>query len=184
MRRSLGLFLMLYALQAHAVNDIIWGEQDKLGNFEYDFDANAKPWQELQGQLPPYPKEGNLIEFEVSAASRNRFYLDYNALTLGKDGVVRFTVVIRSPSGAETVNFEGLRCETGERKLYAFGHGDGKGGGAWSRNRFARWQPMPTSHTNGYELELFEHYLCTVDTAGDLKKIQYAVKHGGVGQGD
>ena len=182
---TLAFLLLPFALQAHAVNDIIWGDNNTLGgNFERDFDDTARPWQELQGLLPPYPKADNLVEFEVSAASRNRFYLDYNALTLGKDGVVRFTVVIHSPSGAETVNFEGMRCETGERKLYAFGHADGKGGGTWSRNRYARWQAIPPVHVNGYELQLFEHYLCSVDTAGDLKKIQYAVRHGGVRQGN
>ena len=29
-----------------------------------------------------------------------------------------------SPAGAETVSFEGMRCENGERKLYAFGRAD------------------------------------------------------------
>ena len=125
-----------------------------------------------------------MIEFEVSAATSNRFYIDYNSLSLGKDGVARYTVLIRSPAGAQNVSFEGMRCETGERKLYAFGHSDGKSGGEWSRNRYARWEPIPARQASSHQRELFFHYLCTVDTAGDLKKIQYAVKHGGVRRGD
>lgn len=184
--RYLAIFLLcLCNAQAQANSEAtVWGDSYGLGNFESDFDENAKAWKEIQSQLPPYPKAEGLIEFDVSAATSNRFYIDYNSLSVGKDGVVRYAVLIRSPTGAETVNFEGMRCETGERKLYAFGRQDGKGGGEWSRNRYARWDPIPARQASSHQRELFFHYLCTVDTAGDLQKIQYAVKRGGVRRGD
>jgi hypothetical protein len=156
-----------------------WGD-NKFGNFEHDFEENTKTWKEIQAQLPPYPKAENLVEFKVTASSSNRFYIDFDSINVGEDGVVRYTVLIRSPAGAETVNFEGMRCETRERKLYAFGHRDGKGGEAWSRNRFAKWESFPVRVASSHQRELFSHYLCAVETAGDLKKIQYAVKTGGV----
>ena len=162
----------------------VWGDSHGLGDFEYDFDENTKAWKEIQTRLPPYPKAENLVEFSVSSATSNRFYIDYNSIDVGADGVVRYTVLIRSPQGAETVSCEGLRCENGERQLYAFGHRDGKGGGQWSRNRFAKWELIPARQATSHQRELFFHYLCTVDTAGDLKKIQYAVKHGGVRRGE
>ncbi|MEW5769371.1 MAG: CNP1-like family protein [Pseudomonadota bacterium] len=158
----------------------VWGDSYKMGNFEYDFDENTKAWQEIQAQLPPYPKAGDLVEFTVSPTASNRYYIDFNSINLGGDGVARYSMLIRSPAGAETVSFEGMRCETGERKLYAFGHADGKGGGTWSRNRYAKWEPIPVRQATSHQRELFFHYLCSVDTVGDLKKIQYAVKHGGV----
>lgn len=162
----------------------VWGDSYGLGNFESDFDENAKTWKEIQAQLPPYPKAENLVEFPVSAATSNRYYIDYPSINVGQDGVVRYTVLIKSPAGAETVSYEGMRCETGERKLYAFGHRDGQGGGEWSRNRYAKWELIPARQATSHQRELFFHYLCTVDTAGDLKKIQYAVKHGGVRRGE
>lgn len=185
MRYTIALLLCLWGTQAHADSQAtVWGDSYRMGNFEYDFDENAKTWQEIQAQLPPYPRAANLVEFTVSAATSNRFYIDYDSLNVGEDGVVRYTVLIRSPSGAETVSFEGMRCETGERKLYAFGRQDGKGGGEWSRNRYAKWDPIPARQASSHQRELFFHYLCTVDTAGDLRKIQYAVKHGGVRRGE
>lgn len=185
MRIFTALLLSLLAAPVLANREAtVWGDSYGSGNFEYDFDENAKAWQEIQARLPPYPKGGNLVEFTVSSATGNRFFIDYDAISVGADGVVRYSVLIRSPSGAETVSYEGMRCETGERKLYAFGHQDGKGGGQWSRNRYAKWEPIPARQATSHQRELFFHYLCTVDTAGDLKKIQYAVKHGGVRRGE
>lgn len=181
MRFITALVLGLMAFPALADREAtIWGDSYRQGGFEYDFDENAKTWKEIQAQLPPYPKADHLVEFTVSAATSNRFYIDYNSINVGGDGVVRYSVLIRSPSGAETVSFEGMRCETGERKLYAFGRQDGKGGGEWSRNRFAKWEPIPARQASSHQRELFFHYLCAVETAGDLKKIQYAVRHGGI----
>lgn len=185
MRLITALLLGLLAAPALADREaLVWGDSHDLSNFEYEFDDNAKTWQEIQTRLPPYPKAENLVEFPVSAATRNRYYIDYDSISVGTDGVVRYSVLIRSPAGAETLNFEGMRCETGERKLYAFGRQDGQGGGAWSRNRYAKWEPVPARLAVSHQRELFFHYLCTVDTAGDLKKIRYAVKQGGVRRGE
>ena len=179
------LLLGLLATPALADREAtVWGDSYMPNTFESEFDENAKAWKEVQTNLPPYPKAENLVEFTVSSTTSNRFYIDYNSINVGEDGVVRYTVLIRSPSGAETVNFEGMRCENGERKIYAFGRQDGKGGGEWSRNRFAKWDLIPARQASSHQRELFFHYLCTVDTAGNLKKIRYAVKHGGVRRGE
>ena len=149
------------------------------GDFEYDFDEDKKPWQEVESRLPPYPRAEHLMPFEVSAATRNRHFLDGASLSVGEDGVVRYTVVVRTPGGAENVSFEGMRCDNGERKLYAFGRSDGKGGGEWSRNRHARWEPIQARQATSYHRELFYHYLCTVEGKGDLAAIQRNLRQGG-----
>ena len=56
-------------------------------------------------------------------------FVDEASVHYGSDDVIRYTMVIVSPSGARNVTFEGMRCETGERRLYAFGRADG----SWSR---------------------------------------------------
>lgn len=178
MRHSLILLLSLLALPALAAdNPMIWGENANWGQFEYEFDDTAK-WNEVQHQLPPYPKPENFIPITLGARSGNEFFVDYASVSAGADGVVRYGMVVRSPSGAETVSFEGMRCVTGERKLYAFGHKDDKGG-EWSRNRHAKWEPIQGRSLNDFRRELFYHYFCTVDGAAKLPNIQYLLKSGG-----
>lgn len=154
------------------------------GEFEYDFDEDKKPWQEVQAQLPAYPRPDRLVPFEVSAASSNRYYIDDASLSVGEDGVVRYTVVVRTPGGAENVSFEGMRCDDGQRKLYAFGRPDGRGGGEWSRNRHARWEPIQTRQAASYHRELFYYYFCTVEGKGNLAAIRRYLRQGGLNRSD
>ncbi len=87
-------------------------------------------------KLPPYFKEGDLIEFEVTRASSMRFYVDHASISVGKDLVVRYTLVARSPQGAENVSYEGIHCKGGTFRVYAFG----QSGGKW-RPVDLGWQP-------------------------------------------
>ncbi len=179
MRRTLAFLLSLSCLAAHAAeNPLIWGENNPWNQFEYDFDDTAK-WQEVQHQLPPYPKAENFIPITLGARAGNQFFVDYASVTAGNDGVVRYSMVVKSPSGAETVSFEGMRCTSGERKLYAFGRSDGKGGGEWSRNRYAKWEAIQGRSLNDFRRELFYHYFCTVEGAVKLPDIQRNLKSGG-----
>lgn len=149
------------------------------GDFEHDFEASTKTWKEIQAQLPPAPQPGSLIEVKLDASTRNQLFIDPASLSVGDDGVVRYTAIIRSPAGAENISYEGLRCETGERKLYAFGRTTGKDAGTWSRNRHAKWQPIEARQAGGYHRELFFHYLCTVNTKRDLPTLMHLLKSGG-----
>jgi hypothetical protein len=177
MRRTLPLLLALFSWAALAdESPLIWGEDNKWGQFESEFDDTAK-WQELQHQLPPYPRPENFIPIPLGARSSNQFFVDYTSVSAGKDGVVRYSVVVKSPSGAETVSFEGMRCTTGERKLYAFGHS--ARGGEWSRNRYAKWEPIQGSGLNDFRRELFYHFFCIVEGAAQLPDIQRNLKTGG-----
>jgi hypothetical protein len=177
MRRTLALLLALCSLTVHAADPLVWGEANKWDQFESAFDDTAK-WQEVQHQLPPYPKPENFVPISLGARSSNQFFVDYVSVTAGEDGVVRYSVVVKSPSGAETVSFEGMRCKTGERKLYAFGRGDR--GGEWSRNRYAKWEPIQGRSLNDFRRELFFHYFCTVEGAAKLTDIQRNLKSGGL----
>ena len=184
MRHTLPFLLVLCSLLAHADDALIWGDKDKLSPFDYDFEANAKTWSEMQSRLPPYPKPGNFVAISLGSRSSNQYFIDYASVSADQDGVVRYSVVVKSPSGAETVSYEGMRCGTGERKLYAFGHSDKKGGGEWSKNRYARWEPIPGRGYNDFRRELFTHYFCTVEGAVSLPDIQRNLKSGGLYNSD
>lgn len=126
------------------------------GQFEFDFDQD-KPWSEISVQLPPYPKPDNLIPFAVSAASRNRHFVDAQSISVGEDQVVRYTVVVEAAGGARNISFEGLRCESGERRLYAYGHPDG----TWSKARTAGWEGIKFRSLLSYHKALFEDLFCS-----------------------
>ena len=147
--------------------------------FEYDFDADTKPWREVQAQLPAAPGADALREFAVGGGSGHRYFLDTASLSAAEDRVVRYTLVIRTAGGAENVTYEGMRCDNGERKVYAFG----RPGGEWSRNKHARWEPIDARGATSYHKELFFHYFCTVDGPGDLKLIRRAIERGGIRRG-
>lgn len=125
------------------------------GQFDFEFESD-KPWVELSAQLPPTPKAENLVEFNVSSATRNRHFVDTESISVGEDKVVRYTVVIDAAGGARNVSFEGLRCATGERRLYAYGHPDG----TWSKARNAQWEGIKMRSLLSYHKALFEDHFC------------------------
>ena len=124
--------------------------------FEEDFDDTEKPWQEITVQMPASPKPENLIPFYVSATATYTFALDSKSLTVGSDAVVRYTVVAKSPGGAENISYEGIRCKAREKKLYAFGRKDG----SWSRSRRDKWEPVTQHASNPHQSALMTDFFC------------------------
>ena len=145
-------------------------------SFDYDFDAHKKTWQEIQARLPATPKQENLVPFTVSATSPHHYYVDRASVSVGGDGVVRYTMVIHTAGGAVDVTYEGMRCDTVEAKIYAFGRPDGQ----WVRNKYAAWAPIRFRTQNGYQSQLFTHYFCAVGGAADMAAIRRALSSGGL----
>lgn len=149
MPRMKKFLLALAALPCAAYAQTQWG------SFDHEFEAD-KPWVEIAAQLPAFPKTANLVEFTVSSATRNRHYIDLASISVGEDKVVRYTVVVEAAGGARNISFEGMRCETQERRLYAYGHPDG----SWSRARNAGWEPIKRRSLLSYHKPLYEEYFC------------------------
>lgn len=97
----------------------------------------AKPWDGQKTVLPPYPKGGNLAPFYVGPSAFS-FFVDPASVTVGQDGVVRYTLIARSASGATNVSYEGIRCDRYEGRVYAFGRSDG----GWSQATYSQWTPI------------------------------------------
>jgi len=115
-----------------------------------------KVWQETEVKFPAAPQEKNLTPFFVSAATDNRFLVDTSTLTVGADGVVRYVLVVITPQGARNVTFEGMRCETSERRIYALGRRDGE----WSLARNSGWGRIKNVDANRHHAALFLEYFC------------------------
>jgi len=126
-------------------------------NFEEDFDDENKPWEEIAVQLPAAPKEENLIEFYVGPTTTQTFAIDAKSLAIGSDGVIRYTMVATSQAGAKNISYEGIRCATFEKKLYAFGRDDG----SWGRSRHDQWEGIVRGKANRQHAALAQDYFCS-----------------------
>ncbi len=126
------------------------------GGYRPSFEE-GKPWQEQQASLPPYPDDARLIRFEVSAISSFDFFVDPESITVGEDGVTRYTLVARSRGGSTNVSYEGIRCGTFEQKIYAFGRADH----TWSPAHRSEWAPMSRYQVNSQRATLAEEFLCS-----------------------
>ena len=124
--------------------------------WEYDYEEGRKSWKEIQAQIPPYPKTENLVLVEAGSATAHRFYIDTASISLGEDGVYRYTMVVKTAGGATNVTFEGMRCETREGKLYALGHNDG----TWARPRDPKWQRILLRDLTPHKYMLYREFFC------------------------
>jgi len=119
-------------------------------------DPDAPRWQEEETVLPAFPQDANLREFYVSELTRHRFFIDASTLVIGKDGVVRYVLVIRTQGGATNISLEGMRCETREFKIYATGQRDGN----WTRSRRDEWRPIENKPANRHHAALSRDLFC------------------------
>lgn len=118
-----------------------------------EYYEEEKKWIEAEAKPPVFPKNENLLEFDAGAATRNRYWVDGSSLAVGPDGVVRYVAVVRTSGGATNITFEGIRCSTRERKLYAFG----REGDSWSEAKAPSWQPIRSA---SYQAVLYKEYFC------------------------
>jgi hypothetical protein len=117
---------------------------------DWEREQEERDWQERPVKLPPYFREENLLEFAVSRATSLRFFVDQASLSVGEDGVVRYTLVARSPQGAQNVSYEGIRCRGGIHRVYALGQRDG----SWKPVKLD-WQPTDKLWTRVLRREYF-----------------------------
>lgn len=120
-----------------------------------------KEFREDELKLPPPPAEAGLIEFRPRGDQKNGFYVDGSSVSIGADRVIRYTLIVKSPSGVSNVSYEGMRCKTAEYKVYAFASRDGQ----WAKLREPKWQSTGASSSN-FHYSLRADYLCDSEAVG------------------
>jgi hypothetical protein len=146
-------------------------------DWDYQLDQEKKPWDELQTQLPPYPKPENLLKFNIGSNTANSYFVDAASVSVSEDGVVRYTLVIKTGGGATNVSFEGIRCDGRAVRVYAFGHPNSQ----WSRARDSNWRDIQPREINGYHYALHRDYYCWTSSrkaAFSLQQILTNLKSG------
>ncbi len=124
----------------------------------------GEPRPELQESplvLPAPPAKDGLLEYEVGPTATMAFAVDARSVSVSDRVIVRFTSVIRSPSGATNISHEGIRCDTYEKKLYATGRADG----SWTSASNPVWRKIEGAGANRYHATLVTDYFCDGGTA-------------------
>ena len=156
---------VMLAASAHAQ----WREWDS------EFDEGKKTWQEIQAQIPAFPKPDALVRVPTETATPHQFFVDTRSITLGEDEVMRFTVVAKTAGGATNVTYEGMRCETQQRKLYAIGRSDG----TWVRARDTQWHKVLLRDLTPHHHALYHQFFCNERTRPTAVRIAIdALKRG------
>ena len=129
---------------------------------DYDTECSKKTyryepaWQEAKTELPATPTEEDLTRVDVPVLDgRYDVFVDRKSVVRGSDGVMRYTVVVQSSSGARNVFHEGLRCLTDEVRTYAFAtHGP------FQRADGGDWKPLATRGPRSYQEYLANVIMC------------------------
>jgi hypothetical protein len=117
-----------------------------------------KEFKEIDVTFPSYPQDADLLEFKTRRNSANRFFIDRNSVSIGTDRVVRYSVVVKSPSGAVNTSYEAMRCKTSEYKIYAFGDNSGD----WAKVPDVKWRHIPTANWD-FRYALYRDYYCDLE---------------------
>ena len=136
-----------------------------------------KEWKEIEAQLPRTPHDKDLVLVDMGPSAAHRFFVDPPSLSVGSDGVVRYTAVVKTAGGALNVTFEGMRCETREHKIYALGRKDG----SWVRARAPNWKRI--TRDQPYHYTLYREYFCTSHSRPTPPKQAIEAMRRGVGLG-
>jgi CNP1-like family len=135
---------------------ITWHCQAQIFPWSPRNDGEEKSWAETDIKRPPFPEPANLVAYNPGISTANLYYIDAQSISIGSDEVVRFTVVVKSPGGAQNVSYEGMRCMTREHRYYAFGRSDR----SWSDARASEWRRIDREESNRPRLALYTDYFC------------------------
>ena len=106
--------------------------------------------------LPVPAQKNNLLSFYVSPTTTLEFAIDAKSVSVTEEGIVRFVLIVTSQSGASNISYEGIRCSTGERKLYAVGQTNG----SWRTARRDVWETIIDRGINRQHAALAKDYFC------------------------
>lgn len=75
-------------------------------------------WKEIDAPRPPALRTEGLVMLEVRGSAL-RFGVDPESISIGPDRIVRYVLVARGDSGVVNAFYEGIRCNSGDVKVYA-----------------------------------------------------------------
>ena len=112
-------------------------------------------WKETEAPPPLSFQTTGLIPIDIPRSSL-RFGVDPASVSLGRDGIVRYVVVAASSTGTVNAMYEGVRCDSGEFKVYAR-HNSGTG---WTVAKDASWRSLHQQPVSRHTLTIARTGAC------------------------
>jgi len=136
------------------------------------YEEGDEAWREGAAKLPPLPSTQSLLGVDVMDASRNQYFVDPDSLLVGGDGVSRLTLIVQHKSGNRTVTYEGIRCETGEYRIYGIA-----GEAGWAAPKRSPWRSIPLGGYKSLRSVLLTDFLCDVGLQREASKVLSLLRH-------
>lgn len=112
-------------------------------------------WKEVDAPPAPPLRTSGLIPLDMPRSTLH-FGVDPSSVSLDQDNVVRYVVVASSDSGAVNASYEGIRCTTGDFKVYARHNG----GSGWKVARDAPWRSLNDSSISRHTILIARTGVC------------------------
>ena len=106
---------------------------------------------------PPNPS--TLLPFYVSQHTVFKFAVDTDSILIGADGVTRYIVVMTNPSGGQQAQYEGIRCDSFQWRLYGTLENN-----IWKENPLSSWRGIQSNVPNRYQAALAQGAFCNFNT--------------------
>ena len=150
----IGLSVLFGGRFAWALEEDVYGEE-ALPAFK---EKKKKPEQAIV--LPPYPSADRLITVDLLLRDFPfTLLIDPASLEVDDEGVIRYTAILRSESGAENVVYEGVRCARKQYRRYAYGAQE-----RFHRVGNSKWQYVRGVSQDRYRAALIDGYFCPLPT--------------------
>ena len=141
MRISVLPALLLWAAASHVSAQLI------------DVDPD---WKEVDIPAAPAFRVDRLVALDMPRHISLKVGFDPDTLRITTDGIVRYVMVATAASGSTYASYEGIRCLTGEVKVYAR-HG---ATGQWIPVKDPRWRPLNDNQPSPHAMVLARQGAC------------------------
>ena len=105
------------------------------------------------------PNKATLQPFYVSQHTIFKFAVDTNSILIGNDGITRYIVSLTSPNGNSQVQYEGIRCDSFQWRLYGTFESS-----TWKENPLSSWRNIQSNISNRYQASLAQGAFCNLAT--------------------
>jgi len=104
------------------------------------------------------PNKATLVPYYVSRETVFKFAVDTDSILIGADGVTRYIVVLTNPSGGQQIQYEGIRCDSFQWRLYGTFENE-----AWRENPLSTWRDIQSKIPNRYQAALAQGAFCNLN---------------------
>jgi len=105
------------------------------------------------------PNKSTLQPFYVTQTTIFKFAVDTNSILIGADGITRYIIVITNPSGGQQSQYEGIRCDSFQWRLYGTYESTG-----WKENPLGSWKAIQRDIPNRYQASLAQGAFCNFNS--------------------